>query len=135
MVCDQPDGQSFNYAKPTTSDVLGCNSGPFTAQGSNDLQSRTWPRLCAAFTRATLLLDGGDVTPSSQITSDHYYTGDAVNYYAKIVHDTVTEGQPGSGAYAFAFDDVNAPGTGENESGTWTVDSAGSSMEIVIRGT
>ncbi|KUI61833.1 Glucan endo-1,3-beta-glucosidase [Cytospora mali] len=134
LVCNQPDGNTYNYNKPTTMDVLGCNSGPFTSQGSNDYQSRTWPRLCAAFTRSTLLLDGGDVTPSSQIGASRYYTGGVTNHFSRIVHETVTPGKTGTGAYAFAFDDVNAPGTGENESGMFQVGNA-KSMEIMVRGT
>lgn len=115
-------------------DVLGCNSGPFANQGSNNYQSRTWPRLCAAFTRSTLLLDGGDVTPSSQVGASQYYTDKITNHFARIVHDVVTPGKTGTGAYAFAFDDVNAPGTGENESGMFQLSNA-KSMEIMIRGT
>lgn len=134
MVCSQPDGATYSYAKPTTADVLGCNSGPFTSQGDNAYQSRTWPRLCAAFTRSTLLLDGGDVTPSSAVGAAQYYTGDVTNHFSRIVHEVVTPGEVGTGAYAFAFDDVNAPGTGENESGMFQVGNA-RSIEIEVRGT
>ncbi|ROW09940.1 hypothetical protein VPNG_06266 [Cytospora leucostoma] len=134
LVCSQPDGQTYSYSKPSTMDVLGCNSGPFTSQGSNKYQSRTWPRLCAAFTRSTLLLEGGDVTPSARVGASRYYTGDVTNHFSRIVHKTVTPGGAGTGAYAFAFDDVNAPGTGENESGMFQVAGA-KSMEIMIRGT
>lgn len=134
LVCAQPDGATYDYAKPTTADVLGCNSGPFMSQGDNAYQSRTWPRLCAAFTRSTLLLDGGDVTPSSAVGAAQYYTGDVTNHFARIVHEVVTPGEVGTGAYAFAFDDVNAPGTGENESGMFQVGNA-RSIEIEVRGT
>lgn len=135
MACTQPDGATYNYAKPTTADVLGCNSGPFTGQGdANAYQSRTWPRLCAAFTRSTLLLDGGDVTPSSAVGAAQYYSGGVTNHFARIVHEVVTPGGEGTGAYAFAFDDVNAPGTGENESGMFQVGNA-RSIEIEVRGT
>ncbi|KAI3390607.1 hypothetical protein diail_9097 [Diaporthe ilicicola] len=134
MVCSQPDGATYSYDKPTTADVLGCNSGPFTSQGDNAYQSRTWPRLCAAFTRSTLLLDGGDVTPSSQVGAAQYYGGDVTNHFSRIVHGAVTPGGEGTGAYAFAFDDVNAPGTGENESGMFQVGNA-KSIEIEVRGT
>ncbi|KAK2609623.1 hypothetical protein N8I77_003117 [Diaporthe amygdali] len=134
MVCTQPDGATYNYDKPTTADVLGCNSGPFTSQGDNAYQSRTWPRLCAAFTRSTLLLDGGDVTPSSQVGAAQYYTTDVTNHFSRIVHEVVTPGEVGTGAYAFAFDDVNAPGTGENESGMFQVGNP-KSIEIEVRGT
>lgn len=135
MVCSQPDGATYNYAKPTTEDVLGCNSGPFTGQdGNNAYQSRTWPRLCAAFTRSTLLLEGGDVTPSSAVGAAQYYSGEATNHFARIVHEVVTPGEVGTGAYAFAFDDVNAPGTGENESGMFQVGNP-RTIEIEVRGT
>jgi hypothetical protein len=135
MVCAQPDGQTYNYARPTTMDIFGCSGGPFAGSGDgNDLQSRTWPRLCAAFTRSTLLLDGGDVTPSSRVAAKKYYTANATNHYARIVHKVVTPGEVGTGAYAFAFDDVNAPGTGENESGMFQVGSV-RGFEIEVRGT
>lgn len=135
MTCTQPDGATYDYAKPTTADVLGCNSGPFTGQGDgNAYQSRTWPRLCAAFTRSTLLLDGGDVTPSSAVGAARYYAGGVTNHFSRIVHGVVTPGDVGTGAYAFAFDDVNAPGTGENESGMFQVGNA-RSIEIEVRGT
>lgn len=135
MVCSQPDGATYSYDKPSTADVLGCNSGPFTGQGDNAYQSRTWPRLCAAFTRSTLLLgDGGDVTPSSWVGAARYYGGGVTNHFSRIVHEVVTPGKEGTGAYAFAFDDVNAPGTGENESGMFQVGNA-RSIEIEVRGT
>jgi hypothetical protein len=135
MVCAQPDGKTYNYVKPTTLDIFGCGSGPFASSADgNELQARTWPRLCAAFTRSTLLLDGGDVTPSFLVGADRYYTVEATNHFARIVHKFATPGNVGSGAYAFAFDDVNAPGTGENESGMFQVGDA-RSMEIEVRGT
>ncbi|KAL1859620.1 hypothetical protein Daus18300_009485 [Diaporthe australafricana] len=135
MACSQPDGRTYSYDKPSTADVLGCNSGPFTGQGGgNAYQSRTWPRLCAAFTRSTLLLDGGDVTPSSRVGAARYYAAAVTNHFSRIVHEVVTPGKEGTGAYAFAFDDVNAPGTGENESGMFQVGNA-RSIEIEVRGT
>lgn len=102
-------------------------------------------RLCAAFHRATLLLDGGELTPNPAVASDQYYSSTAVgvgsvgggggvpvNHFAKALHDTLIKGEKGSGAYAFPMDDINAAGTGENASGMLAVD-AGASMEIVIR--
>ncbi|KAG8157752.1 hypothetical protein KVR01_012414 [Diaporthe batatas] len=133
MACAQPDGKTYNYNKPTTMEILGCNGGPFTSSGDgNDLQSRTWPRLCAAFTRSTLLLDGGDVTPSSEMGANKYYTTNRTNHYARIIHNVATPSSVGT--YAFAFDDVNAPGTGENEAGLFQVGNA-KSVEIEVRGT
>lgn len=133
MVCAQPDGKTYNYTKPTTMEVLACNGGPFASSNDgNDLQSRTWPRLCAAFTRSTLLLDDGDVTPSSKMGAKNYYTANRTNHYARIIHNVATPGSVGT--YAFAFDDVNAPGTGENEAGLFHVGNA-RSIEIEVRGT
>lgn len=138
LVCNQQlDGKAYTYQKPSTLDVFGCNSGPFANQGldgANDQQMRTWPRLCAAFTRSTLLLADGDVTPGALVGADKYYTGDVTNHYARIVHETVTKGEAGSGAYAFAFDDTNPPGTAENEAGLLQISGA-SMMEITVRGT
>lgn len=72
------------------------------------------------------------MTPSSKMGAKEYYTTSPTNHYARVIHSIAT---PGSvGAYAFAFDDVNAPGTGENEAGLFHVGNA-KSVEIEVRGT
>ncbi|KAH8690117.1 putative glucan endo-1,3-beta-glucosidase precursor [Talaromyces proteolyticus] len=103
-------GDNRGYAKPTAADIFGCNSGPFAIQaGDNSEHYAIVPILCAAFNRATLLLDGGNVQPGLPATD--YYTVSPTNYYSKLVHHYEVDGK----GYAFSYDDVNS--SGENESG------------------
>ncbi len=97
-------GESFD--KPTTADVLGCNSGPFTT-GSSPARNAIIPRLAAAFVRSTLL-DAED-QPSHPNT---FYKRDPTNHYARLVHVHNLDGK----GYAFAYDDVQPDG-GEDQSG------------------
>ncbi|KAI1429043.1 hypothetical protein F5Y12DRAFT_729402 [Xylaria sp. FL1777] len=105
------DGDNRAYPKPVLADIYGCNSGPFAIIGSdNDVHRAVVPRLCAAFYRSTLLLDGGNVQPS--LSADSYYTVDPTSHYSRIVHDYEQENI----GYAFSYDDINPEG--ENASGT-----------------
>ncbi|KAI1171090.1 glycoside hydrolase family 64 protein [Nemania sp. FL0916] len=98
-------GDNRAYPKPVTSDIWGCNSGPFAIIGSdNDVHRAVVPRLCAAFTRSTLLLSGGNVQPS--LGQGSYYTVNPTNHYSRIVHKYETNGI----GYAFSYDDVNPDG-------------------------
>ncbi|KAI0005601.1 glycoside hydrolase family 64 protein [Xylariaceae sp. FL0662B] len=106
------DGDNRGYPKPTVADIWGCNSGPFEIlEDDNDIHRAVVPRLCAAFTRSTLLVDGGDVQPSSSVGSDSYYQNDPTNHYSRIVHKYEVDGK----GYAFSYDDVNPDG--QNEAG------------------
>ncbi|KAI1420063.1 glycoside hydrolase family 64 protein [Xylaria sp. FL1777] len=104
-------GDNRAYPKPTIADIWGCNSGPFAIIGSdNDVHRAVVPRLCAAFTRSTLLLSGGNVQPS--LSASSYYTVSPTNHYSRIVHNYEVNGL----GYAFSYDDVNPDG--ENAAGT-----------------
>ncbi|KAI8947783.1 glycoside hydrolase family 64 protein [Xylaria longipes] len=95
-------GDNRAYPKPTTADIWGCNSGPFAIIGSdNDAHRAVVARLCAAFTRTTLLLAGGNVQPSLGASS--YYTMNPTSHYSRLVHQYETNNI----GYAFSFDDVN----------------------------
>ncbi|KAJ3463737.1 hypothetical protein MRS44_008523 [Fusarium solani] len=108
LVCD---GDNRGYARPNTKDIWGCNSGPFAIiEGDNAIHTAVVPRLCAAFVRSTLLVDGGDVQPS--LGADSYYKNDPTNHYSRIVHSYEVDGR----GYAFPYDDVNPDGN-ENASG------------------
>ncbi|KAI8631497.1 glycoside hydrolase family 64 protein [Xylariaceae sp. FL1651] len=108
MTCN---GDNRGYPKPTIADIYGCNSGPFTViSGDNAVHAAVVPRLCAAFERSTLLLDGGNVQPS--LPSSSYYTANPTSHYARIVHNYEQDAL----GYAFSYDDVNA--NGENAAGT-----------------
>jgi hypothetical protein len=63
MTCDRT---SMTFPKPTSSDIWGCNSGPF-AQTGDTCWDKIGARFCAAFHRATFLLPGGDVQPGQNI--------------------------------------------------------------------
>ncbi|KAK7421159.1 hypothetical protein QQZ08_010089 [Neonectria magnoliae] len=109
LICD---GDNRGYAKPAANDIWGCNSGPFAIQdGDNDIHKAVVPRLCAAFVRSTLLIDGGNVQPS--VSSDSYYSVNPTNHYSRIIHKYEVDGK----GYAFPYDDVNPDGN-ENASGT-----------------
>ncbi|KAI1816988.1 glycoside hydrolase family 64 protein [Poronia punctata] len=113
MTCE---GDDMAFVKPTIIDIYGCNSGPFAnLEGASDLHQAIVPRLCAAFTRSTLLLDGGNVQPS--LAAENYYTVDPTNHYSRIVHNYEQDGL----GYAFSYDDVNPDG--ENAAGTVAGDS------------
>lgn len=120
LVCS---GDNVNYAKPSTADIFGCNTGPFvTSTSDTKVHQATVPRLCAAFNRATFLLDGGNIQPS--LPASKYYTVSPTNWYSKIVHKYEVDGK----GYAFSYDDIN-PSDGENASGTV---SSASPKDIVI---
>ena len=105
-------GDNRAYAKPSASDIFGCNSGPFAIlAGDNDIHRAVVPRLCAAFDRSTLLINGGNVQPGPS-SSTYYTAGSPTNWYSAIVHKYEIDGK----GYAFSYDDVN-PDNGENESG------------------
>ena len=97
-------GQPFS--KPTTADVLGCNSGPF-ATGPDATRNAIIPRLAAAFCRSTLLV--AEEHPS---TPETFWRDDRTNHYARVVHEVNRDGK----GYAFAYDDVQPDG-GEDQSG------------------
>ncbi|GAW13536.1 hypothetical protein ANO14919_029230 [Xylariales sp. No.14919] len=105
------EGDNRGYPKPTIGDIYGCNTGPFAIiDGDNGVHRAVVPRLCAAFHRSTLLLDGGNVQPS--LPAENYYTANPTSHYSRIVH-VYEEDNIG---YAFSYDDINPEG--ENASGT-----------------
>lgn len=97
--------EAFN--KPTTLDILGCNSGPFTT-GPSRVRNAIIPRLAAAFQRSTLLTDA--IQPSAE--PHGFYLKDPTNHYCRIVHGANLDGK----GYTFAYDDVQADG-GADQSG------------------
>ncbi|KFH44846.1 Glucan endo-1,3-beta-glucosidase-like protein [Hapsidospora chrysogenum ATCC 11550] len=106
------EGDNRPYPKPTAIDIWGCNSGPFGKIGQeNAVHLAVIPRLCAAFVRSTLLVNGGNVQPA--LGQAHYYKVDPTNHYSRLVHENEVDGK----GYAFAYDDVNPDGL-ENASGT-----------------
>lgn len=96
------------FQKPTTADVLGCNSGPFTT-GPSAYRNSVIPRLAAAFQRSAAGEGGADEHPSDPST---FYQRDPTNHYCRIVHEANLDGK----GYAFAYDDVQPDG-GADQSG------------------
>ncbi|KXJ93533.1 hypothetical protein Micbo1qcDRAFT_223160 [Microdochium bolleyi] len=112
-------GDNREYVKPLTSDIWGCNTGPFAiVAGDNAVHRAVVPRLCAAFTRSELVLPsslsaagGGDngtavsTTPRKE-GSAMWYKQSPTNHYSRIVHEHQVDGK----GYAFSYDDVEADG-------------------------
>lgn len=110
------EGSDRGFAKPTGKDIWGCNSGPFAiSEGDTPVHAAVVPRICAAFVRSTLLLDGGNDQPS--LGQSSYYTVSPTNHYSRIVHSYEVDGR----GYAFPYDDVNPDGN-ENASGVVSSD-------------
>ncbi|RYC79690.1 hypothetical protein BFJ63_vAg17426 [Fusarium oxysporum f. sp. narcissi] len=110
------EGSDRGFAKPTGKDIWGCNSGPFAiSEGDTPVHAAVVPRICAAFVRSTLLLDGGNNQPS--LGQSLYYTVSPTNHYSRIVHSYEVDGR----GYAFPYDDVNPDGN-EDASGVVSSD-------------
>ncbi|OAA51818.1 glycoside hydrolase family 64 protein [Metarhizium rileyi] len=106
-------GDNRSYRKPTAKDIWGCDSGPFgKLGGDNAVHLAILARLCAAFHRSTLRLQGGNVQPSLPASS--YYKVGPTNHYSRLVHEHEVDRK----GYAFPYDDVNP--NGENASGVVT---------------
>lgn len=104
----QGQGHGEAFPRPTTADVLGCNSGPFTT-GPSGYRNSIIPRLAAAFQRSAVGGEGGDEQPSDPAT---FYKRDPTNHYCRVVHEANLDGK----GYAFAYDDVQPDG-GADQSG------------------
>ncbi|KAF3764718.1 family 64 glycoside hydrolase [Cryphonectria parasitica EP155] len=123
LVCT---GTAVRMPRPTTADIWGCNSGAFAINATADNAFKAIvPRVCAAFTRSTLLVEGGHVQPGPPAAM-FYREADITNHYARVVHAHETVG-----GYAFAYDDV-AVGSQDPE-GAVQVSSA-KTLEVYIGG-
>ncbi len=96
------------FTRPTTADILGCNSGPFTT-GPSPLRNAVIPRLAAVFQRTCVLADGVNEHPCDPAG---FYKNEPTNHYARIVHEVNLDRK----GYAFAYDDVQ-PDDGADQSG------------------
>ena len=93
------EGDNRDYAIFTASDIFGCNTGPFAIQeGDNAIHRAVMHRLCAAYNRGTLLVNGGNVQPG--VAPNQYYTNAAgqKDWYSTIVHRPKIDGR-GSVSY------------------------------------
>lgn len=86
------------FPKPSTADIFGCNSGPFTT-GASAERNAIIPRLASGFVRSTFL-----VTDQHPSAPDTFYTHDPTNHYARLVHAHNLDGK----GYAYAYDDCCA---------------------------
>ncbi|MGA6162093.1 glycoside hydrolase family 64 protein [Amycolatopsis magusensis] len=95
------NGETF--AKPSTADILSCDSGPFALGGASDVRKAIIPRLAAALNRTTLR-DNAD-QPNGE-KPENFYKTEKTNHYARIVHERL----PDNRGYAFPYDDVTSTG-------------------------
>ena len=114
------DGDNRGYARPTTTDIFGCNTGPFEiAASDNDIHKAVVPWLCASFNRHTLLANetrsasrnstqpaSGNSTQPASGNSLGYFTQSPNNWYSSIIH----RHEAGGKGYAFSYDDVPVNG-------------------------
>lgn len=90
------------FARPSSVDIWGCNSGPFANPGNDSEQRKALvPRLAAAFNRTTLLINNRQPHGENPAT---FYDHPITNHYARVVHENLPDGK----GYAFAYDDVSA---------------------------
>ncbi|MEH6419509.1 glycoside hydrolase family 64 protein [Pseudomonas sp. CGJS7] len=101
------NGETF--AKPSTADVLSCDSGPFSLGGASEVRKAIIPRLAAALNRTTLLDNANQ--PQGEVAS-RFYRNARTNHYARLVHERL----PDNRGYAFPYDDVS-PSGGQDFSG------------------
>jgi len=98
--------QGEAFEKPTSADIWGANSGPFTT-GSSALRNTIIPRLSAAFYRSCIPSDA--VNPCHV---EHYYKREPTSHYSRLLHEINLD----TLGYGFAYDDVTESG-GVNQSG------------------
>ncbi|KAF2150244.1 glycoside hydrolase family 64 protein, partial [Myriangium duriaei CBS 260.36] len=103
-------GGATKYAQPSPLDIFSCASGTFYIQSYDAVNLAVIPRLCAAFNRATLLLNNGNTQPYA--TESQFYSSSPANWYSHFVHTHELDGK----GYAFSYDDVTAD-NGSNLSG------------------
>ncbi|KAK7747648.1 hypothetical protein SLS62_008974 [Diatrype stigma] len=142
---DQEEEVVAVFAKPSSRDIFGCASAaggadsPFANDGAKSMTEREIiPRLCAAFTRSTLLVgsgEGGNGTGSGdhpmEVSKSQYYTDAITNHYARLVHDNLAGGK----GYAFAFDDVNMDPLDADENSAGVLQKANPvKLEIMVGG-
>jgi hypothetical protein len=93
------------FAKPTTADVLSCDSGPFVVgAGASEIRKSIIPRLAAALNRTTLRDNAQQPTAEDPAT---FYRNPVTNHYARVVHELL----PDNRGYAFPYDDVAPSGS------------------------
>lgn len=122
-------GDNRGYPKPKSADVWGCHTRTFERRADDSaVHLAVIPRLCAAFHRGTLLIDGGDSQPVDQklFYSD---TSKAMNWYCKAVKEAESDGR----GYCFPYDDVHLDG--QETAGVVTSASTADGLTITIGGT
>ncbi|KPM46285.1 hypothetical protein AK830_g313 [Neonectria ditissima] len=101
------DGWTLTYEKPTTKDILTCNTGPFALREPRDEKEEArlnvGARIAAAFNRGTLLINPRQ--PHGERV-ETYYTQRPINHYARLCHKMSVAHR----GYAFPYDDVSASG-------------------------
>jgi hypothetical protein len=95
---DSSGAQVATVAKPTTSNVWGCD-GVFNAPNTPPfIEPEIKRTLCTGLNRGTL----GTSTQEPVLDANQFYKNSAPNHYSRIIHANMTDGK----AYGFAYDDV-----------------------------
>ncbi|GAA0816208.1 beta-1,3-glucanase family protein [Spirilliplanes yamanashiensis] len=95
---DASGAQVATVAKPTTSNVWGCD-GVFNAPNTPPfIEPEIKRTLCTALVRGTL----GSSTQEPVLDANQFYKNSAPNHYSRIIHNNMADGK----AYGFAYDDV-----------------------------
>lgn len=121
--------EDLGFVKPTTPDIWACDGDTLPNSGSL-LKRAIAARLCAAFWRATFLVNGGDSQPGP--TVEQYYAAESspaeqCGRYSEVIHS-----QEFDFGYAFPYDDVRPNGM-PDQSGTIASNSA-TSFSVLIGG-
>ncbi|KAH8589591.1 glucanase B, partial [Bisporella sp. PMI_857] len=111
-----------SFSKPSTHDILTCNSGPFLTNTPG--MAALTPRLSAALNRSTLLSSSFEPANPADAYKHHSIT----NHYSRIVHENNIDRR----GYAFPYDDVG-PSGGVDQSGSAS-DGNPSLLTIVVGG-
>jgi hypothetical protein len=95
---DSSGAQVATVAKPTTSNVWGCD-GVFNAPNVPPfIEPEIKRTLCAALHRGTL----GTSTQEPVLDAGQFYRNSTPNHYSRVIHANMADGR----AYGFAYDDV-----------------------------
>jgi hypothetical protein len=95
---DSSGAQVATVAKPTTSNVWGCD-GVFNAPNTPPfIEPEIKRTLCTALVRGTL----GQFDVEPKLDANTFYKNSAPNHYSRIIHANMADGK----AYGFAYDDV-----------------------------
>ncbi len=95
---DSSNAQVATVAKPSGSNVWGCDGVFNAANVPPFIEPEIKRTLCTALNRGTL----GTSTQEPVLDASQFYRNSAANHYSRIMHANMADGK----AYGFAYDDV-----------------------------